>query len=434
MELLDLTEARRHDAKYIVREPVGPTRRRFLQGAAVASGVAAAGIPSWLAAQAGAATPIGTNEGVLVVVDLLGGNDTLNTLVPRTGADRSRYDALRLDLAQPVSSLLPIDDGSYGFHKSLPGLASRFAEGKVAVIRGVGTNGNLSHFLTQATMMAGTTGTDRTTGWLGRYTDGLTEWDSGFREVAVGSIVPLHLVGSRAKVTALPSAGSLWGSDQSWNFENTAYNAMRAFAATPTGLGPLADKVAAINKTAIDHAATFSPLYAGMTSSTPLSNDLTFAARLINADLGTRCVTVERQGWDTHASQAATHASLLTELDGGLTAFFAALSPGFRRRVTVLVVSEFGRRAARNASFGTDHGNAGIAFVMGDNVKGGLYGANPSLTTFDPSGNLVPTVDVRSVYASVLEPWLAGDASGTLGSTYEQLGLFTAGPGATPAA
>jgi uncharacterized protein (DUF1501 family) len=367
-----------------------------------------------------------------VVVDLLGGNDSLNTLIPRTGASRTRYEALRMDLAHPASTLLPVGDGSYGLHQSLPNLAARFAEGKLALIQGVGTNANQSHFAAQATYMAGTTTTDRRTGWLGRYTDGLTEWDSGFREVAIGSIVPLHLVGSRTKVTALPTGGSLWGADQGYSFERSAYDAVAAFASAPTGLGPWADKVAATNKEALDRAASFAPTYAEVLTGTLLANDLSLAAKVINLDLGTRCVNVGRQGFDFHATQAVGHANLLAELDEALVTFFSALDPAFLNRVTVLVVSEFGRRAARNASFGTDHGAAGLAMVLGDNVKGGLYGAPPSLTTLDTSGNLVPTVDIRSVYASVLAPWLDGDPSGTIGREFEQLGLFRAGPGEAP--
>jgi uncharacterized protein (DUF1501 family) len=102
--------------------------------------------------------------------------------------------------------------------------------------------------------------------------------------------------------------------------------------------------------------------------------------------------------------------------------------------VSVLVLSEFGRRAAENSSIGTDHGSAGLAVLIGDNVQGGMYGAQPSLSSLDRAGNLVPTVDVRSVYASLLGPWLAGDPSGTLGASYEDLHLFKAGPGVTPPA
>jgi uncharacterized protein (DUF1501 family) len=413
-----------------LREPGGTSRRRFLQGLAVAGGVTAAGIPTWLADRAAAATPLGTTDGVLVVVTLLGGNDSLSTLAPISGTDRSRYTALRPLLALPAASLLPVGDGTWGLNPALPRLAARCAAGTAALVRGVGTNGDGSHFATRDTMMAGTATTDRSTGWLGRYGDGLTEFDSGFRALAVGGTVPLHLKGARLGVTGLPSVGTLWGSDTTTRFERTAYDAVRAMAAAPTGLGAMADRTAAATRDAVDRAATVAPLYGAPLPPTLLSQDLALAARAINADLGTRCLAVNRLGWDTHAFQAAAHSALLAELDEAIDLFFATLSPSFRSRVTMLVVSEFGRRAAENSGRGTDHGAAGLAMVIGDNVQGGLYGANPSLTTLDPSGNLVPAVDVRSVYASVLDPWLDGDARGTLGATYEDLHLFRAGPGA----
>ncbi len=415
-----------------LREPGGTTRRRFLQGLAVAGGVTASGIPTWLADAAGAAgaTPVGTTDGILVVVTLQGGNDALSTLVPISGTDRTRYQSLRPTLAVPAASLLPVGDGTWGLNPALPRLAARFQQGQVALVRGVGTNGDGSHFATTDTMMAGTATTDRSTGWLGRYGDGLTEWDSGFRELAVGAVVPLHLKGRQVGVTALPSVGTLWGSDTTTRYERNAYDAVRAMAGAPTGLGAVADRTAAATRDSVDRAATVGPLYGAALPATLLSQDLALAARAINADLGTRCLTVSRLGWDTHALQAPTHTGLLTELDQALDLFFATLASAFRSRVTVLVVSEFGRRAAENSGKGTDHGAAGLAMVVGDNVRGGLYGANPSLTTLDSSGNLIPVVDVRSIYASVLDPWLDGDASGTLGATYEDLHLFRAGPGA----
>jgi uncharacterized protein (DUF1501 family) len=419
-------------ARARIREPKGPSRRRFLQGLVAAGGATASGLPTWLARTAAASTPLGTTDGVLVVVTLLGGNDGLNTLAPISGTVRSQYAALRPRIAMPASSLLPVGDGTWGLHASLPLLAARYRQGTVAVVRGLGTNGDGSHFATRATMMAGTATTSRSDGWLGRYSDGLSEWDSGFREVSVGATVPLHLVGRRVEVTALPATGTLWGSDQTNPAELVCYEAVRAMAAQPTGLSPMADAAIAAVRDSVERAATVTPLYAGTLPAAGLVRDLTLAARTINANLGTRVVAVTRNGFDHHALQVADHAKLLSELDQGIDAFFAALSPAFRRRVSVLVLSEFGRRAAENSSMGTDHGAAGLAFLIGDNVLGGMYGSQPSLTSLDRSGNLVPAVDVRSVYASVLGPWLDGDPSETLGASYEDLKLFTAGPGLTP--
>jgi uncharacterized protein (DUF1501 family) len=330
--------------------------------------------------------------------------------------------------------LLPIGDGTQGLHPSLPRLAARYQAGKVALVRGVGTNGDGSHFVTQDILMAGTATTVRTTGWLGRYADGLSDWQTGFRGVAVGSTVPLHLVGSRAEVTALPSSANLWGTDVTTKAELNAYTAVRAIASGPTGLGRMADATAASTVDSVDRAGTVAALCGTGLPTALLARDLTLAARTINANLGTRCITVCRQGWDTHARQLADQATLLAELDDALALFFTQIASTYRSRVTVLVVSEFGRRAAENSGLGTDHGSAGMAMVIGDNVKGGLYGASPSLTTLDSTGSFVPTVDVRSVYSSVLGPWLGGDASATLGATYEDLHLFRAGPGVTPSA
>jgi uncharacterized protein (DUF1501 family) len=416
-----------------LREPGGPTRRRFLQGLVVAGGVTAAGLPSWMLEQAAATTPLGPDEGALVVVNLKGGNDGLNTLAPLTGTARSRYQALRPQLAYPVEDLLPIGDGSWGLNPSLAHVAEAYAAGTVAILQSVGTNGNMSHFDTTAIMQAGTSTTSRATGWMGRYADGLTDWDLGFREVAVGGVTPLSLRGKRAVVTAL-SSGQLWGSDSSMPWERDTYDALRAMAASPTGLGAQADAVAQATKGALDRADEVKTLYDGFDATTaPLVRDLTLAARVLNADLGTRCITVERDDFDTHALQLVNHAVLLAELDAGLARFFDELAPALRRRTAVLVASEFGRRPAQNGSHGTDHGSAGLALLVGPNVRGGLYGPSPSLTTFDTNGNLVPKVDIRSVYASLLGPWLGADARSVLGTGYADLKLFRAGPGVVPA-
>jgi uncharacterized protein (DUF1501 family) len=409
----------------------GHSRRRFLQGVVAAGGLAAAGLPSWLAdAAAGAASPLGPTDGVLCVVMLLGGNDGLNTLAPISGTARGQYQGLRPKLALPASSLLPVGDGTWGLHPSLPKLAARVKGGTAAVVQGVGTNGDGSHFATRNVMMSATSNGDQSTGWLGRYADGASGWDSGFSEVAVGGWVPLNLVGKRVEVTALPSTGTLWGSDQSVRGEVTAYSAIRAMSSTASGFGPLADRTTAAVTDSVDRAGSVASLYSSTLPASGLQRDMALAARTINANLGTRVVTVNKNGYDTHARQLADHATLLSELDSSIELFFSTLSSSFRKRTTVLVVSEFGRRPAENGSDGTDHGTANLAFVVGDNVKGGLYGAPPSLTALDPAGNLVPTVDVRSVYASVLGSWLKDDASGTLGASYENLGLFKAGPGA----
>jgi uncharacterized protein (DUF1501 family) len=118
----------------------------------------------------------------------------------------------------------------------------------------------------------------------------------------------------------------------------------------------------------------------------------------------------------------------MKDLDAGLDAFFATLQPRFAGRVTVLTFSEFGRRVERNGSGGTDHGTASVMLAVGDRVRGGLYGTQPSLSALDRAGNLVPSLDFRSVYGSVVDGWLGGGSTTVLGRTYENLNLFRAGP------
>jgi uncharacterized protein (DUF1501 family) len=387
-------------------------------------------LPTWLADTAGALTPIAPTDGLLVVVTLAGGNDSLNTLVPRSGALRSRYEQLRGPIALAASTLRPAT-AELGLHPSLPKLAARYTNGKVALIQGVGKGAlDLSHFTSMATVMAGTAGSSRSTGWLGRYLDEVTEWDSGLRGASVGGVVPLHMVGTRAEVTSLPNdATAPWGTDTA-RWEELAYEALRTMSAAPSAHGPWADRVAASTSGALDVARAASGVLLPKPTVRGLSSDLTIAARLLNAGLGTRIVASQLGGLDTHSSQLKTHAEKLAELDTGLDTFFQVLRPDLAAQTTVLVVSEFGRRAAVNVSLGTDHGNAGMAMLVGERVRGGLHGTLPSLTTLDSSGSLSPTVDFRSVYATVLERWLAADATELLGAAYPQLDLFTGSPGA----
>lgn len=412
-----------------------PTRRRFLQGAAITAGATAV-LPSWLASAAAGGTPIGSDEGIVVLVQLNGGNDGLNTVVPRSGTMRSQYEAARGNLKLAAGSLLPID-AAWGYHPKLPKLAARHAAGKVVAVQGIGTElADLSHFNCAATVGAGTASGLKSTGWLGRYLDGTSAWSDGLAGVAVATVVPLPLVGQRAKVAAVPStSGPLWGPASTSPIDKVLQETLRSFADGDTGLGPWGDKLAQKNVDALDAAVPVNALRSVALPTNAIARDLTLAARAINADFGARVVSVSIQGWDTHALQLGTHASMLGQLDDGIDAFFSALDPAFASRVTMVVLSEFGRRVAANGSQGTDHGRAGTAFVIGDNVRGGLTGQAPALDALDPNGDLVPSVDFRSLYATVLSQWLAADDQEILGAQYSQLDLFAAAPGATrPAA
>lgn len=402
----------------------GQVSRRLFLGGALASAGSLALLPSFFDPLAAAATPVGPDEGILVVLQLGGGNDGLNTLVPRGS---SRYQSLRGALA--ITNPLPITSG-FGLHPSLPKLKARYDAGKVAVVQGVGQTGDdHSHFSSTATWMAGTAGTTRTSGWLGRWLDGVPDAAAGLRAVTLGTSIPLHLAGQQAVVTALGTSGGLFGADRSDPAYAAAYDTIAAYASGPSGKGQWGDELARAGAQAIELAGQLDPLYRPALVGSGLPAQMTLIARLINANLGVRVLNASLGGFDHHNGQRAPHEALLGELDAAIDAFYATLDPSWARRVTILTFSEFGRRAAANGSAGTDHGNSSVQFVIGDNVKGGLYGQAPDLTKLTGRGDPPMHVDFRSVYASVLGPWLDADVAQVMGANYEDLRLFRGDPG-----
>lgn len=402
-------------------------RRRFLQGALASAG-AFAMLPSWMEHMAGAATPIGTHDGVLVVIQLGGGNDGMSLVVPRDGhRDHGRYRTARGSLA--VSGALTLPD-NLGLNPRMTKLKARYDRGRVAVVRGVGLPvDDLSHFSSTATWMAGTSSSARDTGWLGRWLDGVPEASEGLRAAQIGASVPLHLLGRASTVTAMDTRGDLFGSDRSETWMPPVYDAVRAMGRNNTGQGRLTDLVADTNASAMALARRLSAAYRPALPSTRLVSDLTLAARLINLDLGLRVISCSHGSYDLHDGHGYGYPILLGELDDAIEAFFATLEPAFADRVAVMTFSEFGRTVRANGSGGTDHGTAAPLLVIGEKVKGGLYGAQPALDDLTSSGDLKVKVDYRSVYASVLDGWLAGGSSTILGGTFPNLGLFKTQPG-----
>lgn len=403
-------------------------RRRFLQGA-LAVGAGTALLPAWADHLAAAATPIGAHDGVLVVLQLGGGNDGMSLVVPTSAhADHGRYRTARGNLA--VTGPLAIG-GNLGLNPALPKLKARFDAGHVAVVRGVGLPAtDLSHFTSTATWMAGTTGSARTTGWLGRWLDGVPESAGGLRAVQVGPSVPLHVRGASSMVTALDGSGDLYGANRAEAWMKPVHDAVTAMGAGTTGRGRLADLVADTSADAVGLALRLKPVFSpALPAGASVVRDLTLAARLINADLGIRVLTVSHGSYDLHDGHGYNYPRLLADLDAGIDAFFTTLASRFRDRVALATFSEFGRTVRANGSGGTDHGTAAPHLVIGANVKGGLYGAQPALNDLSSRGDLKVQVDYRSYYASLIDGWLAGGSAAVLGSTFEDLKLFEAAPG-----
>lgn len=409
--------------------PEGEARRRFLQYTLAGAAVAGAGISFGLTNATGASTSAGAGDRILVLVELLGGNDGLNTLAP---VDNGRYRDLRGGMAVGPEEGLRVD-GGLALHPSLGYVKQRYDGGDVALVQGIGYGEqSLSHFDSMALWMGGrhglTPGRRPATGWIGRYLDGLGSSRSPVHAVAFDGSIPLHMRGAEAKAVALrtgelPEFGTETGG--SWR---RMYDAVERMDAGPSPFGRWADELGAASAGALRLAQDIEPAYRQSLSGGALSKEMVQAARLINVDVGVRIVTVQASGFDTHQRHQWDHGVALRNLDEGIRDFFTELDSQFHDRVTLMTFSEFGRRPLKNGSQGTDHGAASVALVMGKQVSGGLHGSYPSLSDLDSRGNLKPSVDFRSLYGTVMESWLGADGNDIVGGAYEGLALFGAAP------
>ncbi len=398
------------------------TRRRFLQQTLGASTVISVGGMAprfWL--EAAAAEPDTDGETILVVVQLSGGNDGLNTVVPFADPD---YRRARPSLAIDSASVLSIGDG-IGFHPSMRGLADLFEENMVSVVQGVGyPNPNRSHFESMDIWHTCKRKTERRVdGWLGRYLDA-----SQTRHV--GDVPALHL-GRDKQPFALATRHVRVPSVRSLDEFRLSFSNQAELIRSIDELSQL-DRSSADDLLGFVHSSTATALSAsrrvadvGKEAQPPvqypgseLSKDLQTVAQLIDAGLSTRVYYVSLDGFDTHARQADAHSSLLRTWSDAVSTFIRDLQQrGHDHRVLVVSFSEFGRRVKENASRGTDHGTAAPLILAGGGVKSGLIGAHPSLTDLD-QGDLRFHTDFRSVYATVLEKWLRWPSDKILGANF----------------
>ena len=413
--------------------PGGWTRRTFLQAAG--AGVFAGATMGTIAGdffggevpEAWAGTPVGPNDGILIVITLYGGLDGLNALVPYGD---STYYARRSNIAIPATQVLPLN-ASVGLAPQLTYLKSLYDAGQVAAIQGVGySNPDLSHFTSMAIWMHGALGGGPiSNGWVGRWLDGQPSATADLAAASLDSSVPLHMQGAVRRAAGIPPNGGMFGVDNTPS-DLRLYAGLRALA--PAGApANLRENFSATMRRQLDLANEVAPAFrAALPGGGDLTRKLTIAARLLNTNIGLRVLDIGRGGFDNHDNQNNALPGILSDLNAGLQAFYATLNPAFHNRVTIVTVSEFGRTVKSNDSGGTDHGTAGTSFVIGSNVRGGLYGAMPSLTNLDRNGRMIATVDFRSMYGSLLDGWLGGGGSTIVNGTFENLNLFAAAPGA----
>lgn len=401
----------------------GIARRRFLQGMLATGGVAALG-SSFFSEQAAAGPPLGQDDRILVMLLQGGGNDGLNTLIPKNDGI---YRDKRGGLAVTQGGTHNVGEGLH-LHYNLDRLKSRFDQGDVAIVRGVGDPlDDRSHFVNMARWMGGTSDNGPWfNGWLGRYLDGIGA--DGLGGVNIGyQGVPLHLQRANGETTALPPNGNLFGSDfndNTWN--RPAYDALLGINAQSLGLGHWPSAVAASTGSSIATADTVGSAFSPEIDEDEdeLVHDAIIAGRLINLDIGVRVIGISIDGHDHHDDQRPQHDDFMLSIDRAIDTLFATVNSSLRDRVMLMTFSEFGRRVEANGSGGTDHGTAGTLFVVGSGVTGGLYGEQPPLNDLDNRGDMKHTVNFRSVYATVLDDWLNADSTEILGANYENLGFL----------
>ena len=403
------------------------SRRRFLQGMSAAATVSM--LPGWLAEHAAAATPLGPNDGVVVLLTMGGGNDGLNTFIPIN--DGAYYDA-RGGLAIQPQDALPLT-ADRGLNPNLPFVKSLWDQGQVAVIEGVGhSSQTLSHFVTMAQVMAANDqGRPGSSGWLGRVIDGLPK--DPLSGLSLGTSVPLVAQGQQHRATAVPMrATSLTRVDRANPIYGEQYSAVGSFGSAATGLGPFADRMMSGLGDTLNLSDQLRPLLEDERDEADVISKLRFAARLINANLGVRFISIIFGDFDSHANQSTMHNTRMQEINTGLQDFFTILHGDYADRTLVVGTSEFGRRVNSNGS-GTDHGTSNSWFAIGPGVNGGFHGQAPSLTSLDRHRNQIPTVDYRNVYSNIVSQWLRADSAQVMGRDYGDLGFLTnPGSGASP--
>jgi uncharacterized protein (DUF1501 family) len=432
-------------------------RRQFLKGASASAVLASTNVLALAARRAGAATPDGR---AVVMIDLSGGNDYLNTVIPldNVGApQRSTYESVRPDLAVPLSSLSATEIGpdatlgtALALHPAMTGLATLYQEGKLAVVNGAGyPNSSLSHFEAEDAWWAGNP-TPQGTGWLGRYLDADLPLDVT-HAISFGSEVNPTFTAVSADALGVRDV-SRFGlpDDRDYRDVDSRRTAWEGIFGDGRDPASMVGKVSRSGLNLIDKSALFQTIEIDSWGSnndnggSDISDQLRQVASILRHDqlnqgtpsnqTGLSFFHAGFGGFDTHTEEGsddpnAWHPTLLRWLSDGMTNFQRDLEGlGLADKVVVVVYSEFGRRIEQNGNgnnAGTDHGTANVIFVMGDSsvLNGGTYGQMPELANPDGNGNLVVQVDFRQVYAAVIQQWLGADPVPLLGA-FTPLSLF----------
>ena len=370
---------------------------------------------------------------ILVVLQLSGGNDGINTLIPFADPE---YARLRPSLGFAADEVLHLTD-SVGLNPNLGKLKALYDQGKVAVVQGVGyPNPNRSHFRSMDIWHSARPDTFERSGWLGRYVSACQcATDNALPAISVGDQLNTMFWTDTTLVPAVASIGAFsfltdtkYKNDRTFQMQTlqniysqagnwSVYEGLirRGTLQALAGSDEL-QKVAASYQTPIQYPAN-----------NGLANQLKLVAQVVAGNLGTRLFSVSMGGYDTHANQKPTQDKNLAQLGEALDAFMQDLANIQQQdNVVVMTFSEFGRRVKQNGSNGTDHGTAEPMFVIGNKVQGGLYGTYPSLSDLDNNGDLRFNADFRSVYAGVLKDVVGAESAPILGGSFDPIDVLRA--------
>jgi uncharacterized protein (DUF1501 family) len=415
-------------------------RRQFLTRTLAGSSLLAVGsvVPQFIARTALAAEA--GKENVLVIIEMTGGNDGLNTVIPY--AD-DLYHKNRPTLRQTKEQVVRVDD-YIGLNSGMKGFEPMLKEGRLAIVQGVGyPNPDRSHFESMDVWQSGDPKRQTPTGWVARSVPDLQDKRGNVPVLQIGDKrLPLALQGAPGGVASInsqvPYRLDLGTNDPARQKERRRLIEELAQPAESSGREDLLqfvqrrqlqtystlDRLQELLKNPQQNDNVFSQVTGRVYQGGSLPSKLNLIARMIERNFGTRIFYVAMDGYDTHSTQADAHRNLLAEVADGISNFFNTLKNTKNdERVLVMTFSEFGRRVQENGSRGTDHGAGSCLFVAGPGVKGGAVTKHPSLSDLD-SGDLKYPVDFRQVYATLLDRWLACDSKTVLNGQFPHLDML----------
>jgi uncharacterized protein (DUF1501 family) len=363
------------------------------------------------------------------VLELAGGNDDLNTVVPYTD---NLYLQLRSRIGIAANSVLPLDS-RLGLNPVMTGLKSLWDANRVAVVENVGyPNSSLSHFAARDVWHTADPLLAQRHGWLGRWADRYIAGNGNpLSCTAISQSLPRTLLADDVGVPSFVNLASYqYATDGQYPGDRN--NQIRTFLTENGGEYEIANTVDTLSQVGEDAISSSNVLQTvgtgyvagGTYPAGTLGAGLLLIAQIINANVGARILYITYGGFDNHATQSTDQPPLLTTVSNGIKALFDDLDAhGKSHDVLLMTWSEFGRRCQDNGSNGTDHGTLGAHFVVGNAVNAGIYGGVPDLTNLDNNGNRRMQNDFRAYYGTILQDWLGADAAAILGAGYPNMGF-----------